>query len=182
MLIAPHLAPSLPFSDCSGDWEQQEEEVLALQAIYAEAFTPSANGRAEVLPYAPFKPKDASCEPVHSCSIRHRSWSVAQVCIPARDAANKITVSIHMPEDYPSRAAPVLELSGGCMGPQDQAKAIQHLHDIFQPGEVSLAACAATACLAQTVACLQSVQSRNSGGSGADDHPSASKGITQNQA
>ena len=65
-----------------------------------------------------------------------------------------------MPEDYPSTTAPVLELSGGCMGPQDRAEAIQHLHDIFQPGEVSLTACAATACLAQTLACLLSVHTQ----------------------
>jgi hypothetical protein len=49
------------------------------------------------------------------------------------------------------------------MGPQDRAEAIQHLHDIFQPGEVSLTACAATACLAQTIACLLSVHTQNSG-------------------
>ena len=68
-----------------------------------------------------------------------------------------------MPEDYPSTAAPVLELSGGCMGPQDRAEAIQHLHNTFQQGEVSLTACAATACLAQTIVCLLSVHTHTFG-------------------
>lgn len=105
-----------------------------------------------------------------------------QVCIPAPEAANKITVSIYMPEDYPSATAPVLELSGGCMVPQDRAEAIQHLHDIFQPGEVSLAACAAIACLAQTMACLHGVHTHKCGGCRANAHPTELRGVKSSKA
>ena len=59
------------------------------------------------------------------------------MCIPSADAANKVTVSMYLPANYPSSAAPVLELHGGSLSAEQQAEAIQQLHDLFQPGEVS---------------------------------------------
>ncbi len=61
-----------------------------------------------------------------------------QVCIPSAAASNKVVVGIHLPEDYPSASAPVLEIHGGSMSAAQQAEAIQHLHELFQPGMVSL--------------------------------------------
>lgn len=67
---------------------------------------------------------------------------LVQVCIPSQKDTNRITVSIYLPEEYPSSAAPVLELYGGCMSAQQQTEAIEHMHKMFQPGEVSSASLA----------------------------------------
>ena len=48
-----------------------------------------------------------------------------------------MTVGIHLPDNYPSASVPVLEIHGGSMFADQQAEAIQHLHELFQPGEVS---------------------------------------------
>jgi len=180
----------------AGDREQQEEEILALQAILAEAFTSSGPGRAEVLILFSMRftgtavltcklTKDANLAfvtlhisriwksnsacifsplttsagfsalictmamvPLSPLPFLFRltlsAWCLEkichdaiQVCIPSADAPNKVTVSIYLPDKYPSSAAPVLELHGGSMSSEQQAEAIQQLHDLFQPGEVS---------------------------------------------
>ncbi|CAK0782548.1 hypothetical protein CVIRNUC_005766 [Coccomyxa viridis] len=90
-----------------GDNIQQEEEILALQAIYAEAFTATSEGR-------------------------------LKVCIPSAEAPSRVVVSVYLPETYPSSSPPVVELHGSAISADQQAEAIQHLDEIFQPGEVVL--------------------------------------------
>ena len=58
-------------------------------------------------------------------------------------------MGIHLPEDYPSASAPVLEIHGAGMSAEVQAEAIRHLHELFQPGEVSLG-CLSSAILGES--------------------------------
>ena len=51
-------------------------------------------------------------------------------------------MSVYLPETYPSSSPPVVELHGSAISADQQAEAIQHLDEIFQPGEVSQVACA----------------------------------------
>ena len=125
----------------AGDREQQAEELLALEAIFAEAFTSMGCGRAEVgLPSFPLPLQLFSASlllTLLALMLMKIKPCCLQVCIPSAGAPHKVTVGIHLPDDYPSASAPVLELKSSSMTPDQQAEAIQHLHELFQPGEVS---------------------------------------------
>ena len=71
----------------------------------------------------------------------HDSQLVMQVCIPSAEAPSRVVVSVYLPETYPSSSPPVVELHGSAISADQQAEAIQHLDEIFQPGEVSQIAC-----------------------------------------
>ena len=74
--------------------------------------------------------------------LMHNSQRVMQICIPSAEAPSRLVVSVYLPETYPSSSPPVVELHGSAISADQQAEAIQHLDDIFQPGEVSQDACA----------------------------------------
>ena len=70
-------------------------------------------------------------------AIMHDLQLVMQVCIPSAEAPSRIVVNVYLPETYPLSSPPVVELHGSAISADQQAEAIQHLEDIFQPGEVS---------------------------------------------
>ncbi|KAK9901299.1 hypothetical protein WJX75_004648 [Coccomyxa subellipsoidea] len=67
-----------------------------------------------------------------------------QVYIPDKDDPHRLILRVHLPETYPSAAAPVLELYGGCTSEHECQVAAQHLEGMFEPGEVVLYTWAST--------------------------------------
>ncbi|EIE20205.1 UPF0029-domain-containing protein [Coccomyxa subellipsoidea C-169] len=61
-----------------------------------------------------------------------------QVHVPDKDNPHKLTLRVHFPETYPSSAAPVFELYGGCASDDERRVAAQELERMFEPGEVVL--------------------------------------------
>lgn len=61
---------------------------------------------------------------------------IRQVYIPDKDDPHRLILRVHLPETYPSAAAPVLELYGGCTSEYECQVAAQHLEGMFEPGEV----------------------------------------------
>lgn len=60
-----------------------------------------------------------------------------QVHIPDRASPHRLILRVHLPDAYPSSAAPILELNGGCATGHEHRAAAQHLERMFEPGEVS---------------------------------------------
>ena len=79
--------------------------------------------------------------------LMHDPQLVMQVCLPSAEAPHRLVVSVYLPETYPSSSPPVVELHGSAISADQQAQAIQHLDEIFQPGEVSQVACAGCSAL-----------------------------------
>lgn len=61
-----------------------------------------------------------------------------QVHIPERVSPHRLILRVHLPDAYPSSAAPILELNGGCATEHERQAAAQHLERMFEPGEVSV--------------------------------------------
>ena len=61
-----------------------------------------------------------------------------QVHIPDRTSPHRLILRVHLPDAYPSGAAPILELNGGCAPEHERQAAAQQLEKMFEPGEVSV--------------------------------------------
>ncbi|CAL8470948.1 g10490 [Coccomyxa elongata] len=71
-----------------------------------------------------------------SCEIL--SEDLVQVHIPDKASPHRLILRVHLPDAYPSSAAPILELNGGCASGHERQAAAQHLERMFEPGAVVL--------------------------------------------
>eukprot|EP00891_Asterochloris_glomerata_P005293 jgi/Astpho2/5293/Aster-x1287 len=88
--------------------DQIEEELATLLAIYGE-----------------------------DCLVKPEERSV-EVYIPNRAAQAPLRLQVFLPINYPGRAAPVAELTGQRLLDGERSNVLQHLQQLFTPGEVVL--------------------------------------------